>query len=77
MSSYRLSKIVFTVFILAVVVIGGFNVGQWLYNQGYEKGYNSSFFTMRVTHVEPQADETYLVMIRDQNDELYTHYCYK
>lgn len=76
MSSYRLSKIVFTIFILAVVAIGGFNVGQWLYNQGYKQGYNSSFFTLRVTHVE-QQDDTYLVMIRDQNDELYTHYCYK
>lgn len=71
------TKVIAIVLILAMFSYTAYMIGVWIYGQGYQNGYNSSFYTLRVTHVEPQQDDTYLIMIRDRNDELYTHYCYR
>lgn len=69
------TKVLILVMALAIVAYASYMIGAWVYDKGYQNGYNSSFYTIRVTHVEQQPDNGYLVLIRDMNDELYMHYC--
>ena len=72
MFKYTLSKVALVVILVSFL----FLAFHYTYGFAYQKGYNQSFYTMRVTNVEEQGNN-YLVLIRDDNNELYVHSCSK